>query len=125
MRHLERRSRWFIAGGISLSLIGCGTTIPSYQASVGVSINHAAFKGTGIKPGIVLGWHGHLYRLVNTVGPAAVGHRLGDALYHGTLGRGFTLYTFVGHPISYGIIFKSNLGKSFVGISTKIAGGHS
>ena len=109
--------------GVLMGLTGCGSGSPAYRASADVAINRSAFQGTGIKPGIELGWHNRLYQLVNTVGPTKVGHRLGEVLYHGTLGMGFTLYALVGHSTSYDIVFETDQGKFFEGLRAKSLGG--
>jgi len=73
---------------LMMGLTGCGAGSPAYRASAGVAINREAFQGTGLKPGIELGWDNRLYQLVTTVGPTKAGRRLIEALYHGTLGHG-------------------------------------
>ena len=108
---------------VVMGLTGCGSGSPAYRASADVAINRAAFQGTDIKPGIELGWHNRLYQLVNTVGPTKVGHRLGEVLYHGPLGMGFTLYALVGHSTSDGIVFETPQGKFFEGLHAKPLGG--
>ena len=99
--------------GVLMGLTACGSGSIAYRASTDVPINRAAFQGTGLKPGVELGWDNHLYQLVTTVPPTKVGHRLGEVIYHGPLAMGFTLYTLVGHSTSYGIVFKTDKGRFF------------
>ena len=108
---------------LMMGLTGCGSGLPAYRASADRMINRATFHGTGIKPGIELGWDNRLYQLVTTVPPTKVGHRLGEVIYHGPLAMGFTLYTLVGHSTSYGIVFKTDKGRFFEGFRAKSLGG--
>ena len=107
---------------LMMGLTGCGSGSPAYRASADVAINRAAFQGTGLKPGIELGWDNRLYKLVTTVPPTKVGHGLGTVLYHGPLGMGFTLYALIGHSTSYGIVFETAQGKYFEGLHAKPLG---
>lgn len=109
---------------VVMGLTGCGTGSLAYRGSAKVVINRAAFQGTSLKPGIELGWDNRLYQLVTTVDPSKVGRRLGEVVYHGTLGMGFTLYRLVGHPTSYGIAFETDQGKFFEGLRAKPLGHH-
>ncbi len=113
----------FSMSAVVMGLTGCGAGSPAYRASSDVAINRSAFQGTGIKPGIELGWHNRLYQLVNTVGPMKVGHRLGAVSYHGNIGMFFTLYALAGHSTSRGIVFKTPQGKFFEGLRAKPLGG--
>ncbi len=110
-------------GSVVMGLTGCGVGPSASRTRTDVTINQAAFQGTGIKPGIQLGWDNRLYQLVKTVGPTKVGHRLGEVLYHGTLGMSFTLYALIGHSTSYGIVFETDQGKFFEGLHAKPFGG--
>lgn len=94
-----------------------------YRVIVNVPIHYAAFQGSGIKPGIILGWHKRLYELVDTVQKDKVGHAIGQVLYHGPLGMGFALYTLAGHSTAYGIVFKTSRGKFSAGLNAKPLGG--
>lgn len=106
-----------------MGLTGCGAGSPAYRASADVAINRAAFQGTGLKPGIELGWDNRVYQLVTTVPPREVGSRLGAVSYHGNIGMFFTLYAWVGHPTSHGIVFETDQGKFFEGLNAKPLGG--
>jgi hypothetical protein len=108
---------------VVMGLTGCGSGSPAYRASADVAINRAAFQGTGLKPGIELGWHNRLYQLVATVPSTEVGQRLGAVSYHGNIGMFFTLYALHGHSTSRGIVFKTPQGKFFEGLRAKPLGG--
>ena len=109
--------------GVLMGLTACGSGSTAYRASAARVINRATFQGTGLKPGMELGWDNRLYQLVTTVPPTKVGHRLGEVIYHGPLAMGFTLYTLVGHSTSYGIVFKTDKGRFFEGFRAKSLGG--
>jgi hypothetical protein len=104
---------------LMMGLTGCGVGPPGDRASADGMINRAAFQGTGLKPGVELGWDNRLYRLVTTVPSTEVGPRLGVAAYHGNIGMFFTLYALVGDSISRGIVFQTPSGKFFEGIHAK------
>lgn len=78
-----------------MGMAGCGTEVPLYRASANASIHDAAFRGSGIKPGVILAWHHQLYELVDTVQADRVGRPLGDVRYHGALDMGLSLYSLV------------------------------
>ena len=83
----------------------------------------AYFQGTGLKPGMELGWDNRLYQLVTTVLSTEVGQRLGAVSYHGNIGMFFTLYALDGNSISCDIVFKTPQGKFFEGLRAKSLGG--
>jgi hypothetical protein len=77
-----------------IRLVGCGSKVPSARAGVDAAVNRAAFQGSGLNPGIELGWHDRLYQLVDAVNANQVGRKLGEVVYHGSLGMSFTLFRF-------------------------------
>lgn len=112
-------------GAVVMGLTACGSGSPAYRASADVSIDRAAFQGTGLKPGMELGWNNRLYQLVTTVPSSQVGQRLGAVSYHGNIGMFFTLCALVGYSTSRGIVFKTAKGKFFEGLRAKPLGGPS
>ncbi len=108
---------------LMMGLTGCGVGSPASRASADGVINRAAFQGTGLKPGMELGWDNRLYQLVTTVPPTKVGLRLGEVSYHGNIGMVFSLYALAGHSTSYGIVFKTDQGRFFEGLRAKPLGG--
>ena len=109
--------------GVLMGLTACGSGSTAYRASADVPINRAAFQGTGLKPGMELGWDNRLYQLVTTVLSTEVGQRQGAVSYHGNIGMFFTLYALAGHATSRGIVFKTPQGNFFEGLRAKPLGG--
>jgi len=117
---LRRRMALLLSvSALMMGLTGCGEGSAAYGASTDVAISRAAFQGTGLKPGVELGWDNRLYQLVTTVPLTKVGQRLGEVSYHGNIGMVFMLYALGGHPTSYGIVFKTDQGKFFEGLRAK------
>ena len=108
---------WGLGMTIMVGLTACGAGVSSDPSTVAVST--AEFQGSGLKPGLVLGWHTRLYQLVGTVNEKQVGKKLGQVLYHGPLGRSFVLFALRGHPTSHVIVFETTPGKFFKAIVTR------
>ncbi len=107
---------WGVGMTIMVGLTACGASGSSTPSTVAVST--AEFQGSGLKPGLVLGWHTRLYQLVGTVNETQVGKKLGQVLYHGPLGRSFVLFALRGQPISRVIVFETTQGQFFKAIVT-------
>jgi hypothetical protein len=108
---------WGLGMTIMVGLTACGAGVSSDPSTVAVST--AEFQGSGLKPGLVLGWHTRLYQLVGTVNEKQVGKKLGQVLYHGPLGRSFVLFALRGQPTSHVIVFETTQGKFFKAIVTR------
>ena len=108
---------WGLGMTIMVGLTACGAGVPSAPSTVTVS--PAEFQGSGLKPGLVLGWHTRLYQLVGTVNEKQVGKKLGQVLYHGPLGTSFVLFALRGQPTSHVIVFETTQGKFFKAIVTR------
>ena len=118
---MRRKRRWRTASmvwglGITLMAImvgitACGTNMFSGKETAKLSV--VEFQGSGLKPGMVLGWHNRLYQLVGTVNANQVGKKLGQVLYHGPLGQSFVLFTLRGQNPSRVIVFKTTQGQFF------------
>ena len=107
---------WGLGMTIMVGLTACGAGVSSDPSTVAVST--AEFQGSGLKPGLVLGWHTRLYQLVGTVNEKQVGKKLGQVLYHGPLGRSFVLFALRGQPTSHAIVFETTQGQFFKAIVT-------
>lgn len=102
---------------IMVGVTACGTNTSASQTPAKVST--AEFQGSGLKPGVVLGWNNRLYQLVGTVGANQVGQKLGSVLYHGSLGQSFVLFALKRQPPSRVMVFKTTQGQFFRAIVTR------
>ena len=122
---LRRRLALLLSvSALMMGLTGCGVGPPGDRASADGMINRAAFQGTGLKPGVELGWDNRLYRLVTTVPSTEVGPRLGVAAYHGNIGMFFTLYALVGDSISPWHCLPNPFGEVLRGNTCQTIAGH-
>ncbi len=120
MRTISRKMAiiaWVLGMPILVGLTGCGVGVSSALSTGAVST--AEFQGSGLKPGLVLGWQTRLYQIVGTVNAKHVGKKLGQVLYHGPFGRSFVLFALRGQPTSHALVFKTMQDTFFKAIGTR------
>ncbi len=109
---------------IILGASGCGTQVPLYRAAANASVNNAAFQGSGVNPGVILPWHNRVYELVDTVNTDQAGPMLGHMRYYGALNMRVTVFAWVGHSTSRGIVFQTVPHAAFAAPRGMKNGGH-